>query len=100
MAKADHHRVVFKQAVKSNNITRGLQIHIQPHTFKADPLVLSEWEQAQKGSSNTLCDFLTQHYTIHTGKLGLGLSLMAAAAAVIVAGVFLCQKKRTTLTPH
>ena len=41
---------------------RGLTINIQPHIYKADPLVLTEWEEAQRGFSRTLCDILIKYY--------------------------------------
>ena len=63
MAKADHHRVVLRQAVRSGQIPRGLQPNIEPHIYKADPLVLSEWDQAQKELSIRLANILIKHYS-------------------------------------
>lgn len=63
MAKADHHRVVIKQALKSNQIPNGLTVDIHPYIYKADQLVTAEWAEAPNGFSRTLCDILVKHYT-------------------------------------
>ena len=63
MATADHHRVVLRQAVRSRQIPRGLQPNTEPHIYKADPLVLSEWDQAQKELSIRLANILIKHYS-------------------------------------
>ena len=54
--------MVLRQSVRQGQISKGLQINIQPHIYKADPLVLAEWDQALKGFSQTLVDILVKHY--------------------------------------
>ena len=48
---------------RNNRIPQGLQIHVEPHIYKPDPLVLSAWDQAIHGFSVTLCEILIKHYS-------------------------------------